>query len=250
MTRMATGWELADVTIAKPGSTGQDASGSATAGGTVLLAVSDGAGTASHSELGAKQAVGCFLEEASVLASGVNSLDTAQNLLSSLWSSFDTSFGIWQARQPGSPGDYLCTLQAAVISFPWLLSISVGDGFTYIEGGGGGAVVVPPGHREGLYQNEVLFVQNRPKPTLLTIWDPGLRAVLVSTDGLEKFLDIRPQTQHGKPQPVCWGPSGNTLSDLTKLVAVGKSAHLSTVLEDERIMRRKNDDIGIAIAVR
>ncbi len=227
---------------------------SATVDDAVVLVVADGAGSASRSHEGADRLVQSFVDAADHLLRDEDGAEIDRvrlgELSAKMWQRVLHDHVRWLDQQPLDRREYQSTLLGAILLGPWIAATSVGDGFLYVEAEGDGRLVLPPSDRMGQFSNEVRFVGPRSTPTTSLIWEPRCTAVLLSTDGLEKWLDQRIVEQcNGDRQPRFWSVQP-TLPRLVGLLRDGDEEQFRSMVEHPGLMRRKGDDIGVAVAVR
>ncbi|SAI69495.1 Uncharacterised protein [Bordetella ansorpii] len=216
----------------------------------LVLAASDGAGSASHSEEGSKLACQelvarfrCFVESGKALASLER--NTVQSWLEEIAALIKAEA---QSRQLASR-DFACTLLAAAISPTHAAYVQIGDGAIVVRSGElEWAYVFWPQHGE--YINTTVFLTD---PTALKNFqfecaEDEVKELAVFTDGLEALLlHYASQTVHS--------PFFNAM--FPALRALPESGHsiplsmkLAEYLESPAICSRTDDDKTLLLASR
>jgi hypothetical protein len=176
-------------------------------GGTVVLAVADGAGSEERASEGSALAVGMAVEvlKERLGRSGPPGTDAAwQVLLEEATEEIFIRFlrVVDQVLLPanGKPGEgsgawdppadreaLATTLTVVVLAVPWLGFISLGDGFVVVETEFRDLHLVVPPQRDGMYANETTFLTSRngrARTTVEHAWEPAVTGVALCTDGL------------------------------------------------------------------
>lgn len=213
-----------------------------------ILAVADGAGSRARSAEGATLAVGLAngLLAERLRADRPASADDWRALLSSAYDEILAAFLSGIERMGPDPGEFAATLTAVIVAMPWLGVISIGDGFVITradtsDGGDGFHLVVSAlGSEE--YVNDTVFLTSRGARTEVTIdclYDPGLTAVVLSTDGLIPVA-IRRQGGRRRANRTFLGPV---------LDGLNEPAEIARLLLDDRISGLSADDKTLLMAV-
>ena len=234
----------------------QDATDSIDLGGATLLVVADGAGSAEHSEEGSSAACRIALSQGVALW---ERSARAPELLGALAREIVTDSGplfaaeaeqLARVRQC-SVDEFSTTLAVAVVGWPWVAFAGVGDAFLVGGDPDGSLHLLVAPSKEGEFRNQTSFLSSTPQPQVRTICDGTLDGIVLSTDGLEKFIEERVvDAPDGSRVPVPWAPS-RTFADLLREARSGTSAELlSTAFGTEEFQRRKGDDIGVSLAWR
>src|SRR5665213_1270791 len=233
----------------------QDASASIPLGqGAILLVVADGAGSAPRSDIGARRAVELVCERAAhwwtgmeLSADGLRAYVHA--LLGDVANAFRQSIGTDPRMLDGSPGDYATTLATTVVAWPWIAYGGIGDAFLVgCDPDERLHLLVPPS-QEGEFRNQTQFLDPGASVACRIVFDEMLSGVVLSTDGLEKFIEERVMTeQDGSRQPVMWSPS-RTFAGLLSAARNGSHPEeLAAAFSGDEFQKRKGDDIGVSVA--
>ena len=233
----------------------QDASASITLDArSCLLVVADGAGSAPRSDVGARFAVELVAERAALRWSGVTLSGEGlraylASLLGEVAYAFRRSLDADPRMADGRPGDYATTLAATVVAWPWVAYGGIGDAFLVgCDPDERLHLLVPPS-KEGEFRNETQFLDPGASVACSVIFDETLSGVVLSTDGLEKFIEERVVADaEGTRQPVMWSPS-RTFAGL--LAAARNGTHpeqLAATFAGDEFQKRKGDDIGVSVA--
>jgi hypothetical protein len=208
--------------------------------GTLLLAASDGAGSARHAARGASLAVSAAV---AALAAGapLQGDQWQPGLQQALLHARNTLAAT--ARRAGQPlRDYACTLLLAVISENEVAGLQLGDGAIVISGPDGTQRLTRAGR--GLFAGETVFVTSphaarQASTALLPAREAS--AVALLTDGLEP---VATELTSGEPFAPFFTP-------LFRFAArSGTGAALQDFLASERIATRTHDDTTLLLAVR
>jgi Protein phosphatase 2C len=221
--------------------------------GAYVLAVADGAGSRPRSAEGATLAVGLTVEEfGRRLAQGglPDDPDAWTRLLEAGYRAIVESFRETTGRIGGSPADFAATLTVAIVAPPWLGIASLGDGIVVAaaepvedESGLHLVMVAPPA---GEYVNETCFLSSKgahDQVVIRCLHDPGLRALLLGTDGV---IPLAIKRDGAAPRP------NRTFVEpvLRSLAARSDPAEVSRLLLEERLTRLSADDKTLLAAVR
>ena len=225
-------------------------------GGQVLIAsVSDGAGSASHSEHGAGLAVGSFHRTFSSLVReqpglGFFDEDCARRWLTDLQHEITAVADGNGLRAQ----DYACTFLGAVVGPTASVFVQVGDGAIVVadgQTGGGHAWITWPQHGE--FANSTFFVTMEEAADIMAFTrreatdGGGVRELAMFSDGLERLiLNMQTRSVHS--------PSLRPILDWlarTDLPATGAtSAVLAAYLDSPNVNRRTDDDKTLVLATR
>jgi hypothetical protein len=228
----------------------QDASASRRLGDSgeiVLLALSDGAGSASHSDLGAQTVVSHWLDAFTTLlhqcpdpdaALAESAATTLRTMLTTIRNSVEKDALAFEA----SPSDFSATLLGAVLTPSGALVAQVGDGaWVGCVNGVLGCLTWPTG---GEFAGQTVFATSESAPyalQMVRLSNPP-SALVGFTDGLERLLlDFRTQlAAEGFFRPLLQGLKASPQTF---------GAHLEEYLESAAVCERTDDDKSIAIAL-
>jgi protein phosphatase 2C-like protein len=220
--------------------------------GAHVLAVADGAGSRHRSAEGAALAVGlCTDVLARRLRGGLpDSADDWTAVLTAAAEEVISRFQGVTAQIGPDPGAFAATLTAAVLHWPWLAVMSLGDGFvmTRVQGAGEDEDfhLVAYGGGRGEYVNETVFLSSRGALSdcvVLPVYDPDITGVVLSTDGLVP-LATRGDADQRRPN----------VSFLTPLLATFDDAHpdpseVARFLLQDQVSSLTADDKTLLVAV-
>ncbi len=216
-------------------------------GPVLISAVADGAGSASHSDLGAKVAVGAFLSEADTqLASNRFDALTLEQVRS--WVEAARRQMEREAEVQGLPLRQLaCTLLVAVVGAASALFAQVGDGVIIVDDPetDGYAYIFWPD--TGEYVNTTRFLTDADYQSRVRLdqVDCPIEALAMLTDGLQMLaLDYAAEQVHGR-----------FFAPLFEVVAASTNpeslhAGLLAFLDSPRINARTDDDKTLLLATR
>ncbi|MEM9136822.1 MAG: PP2C family serine/threonine-protein phosphatase [Cyanobacteria bacterium P01_F01_bin.42] len=213
--------------------------------GLVFAAVSDGAGSAKFSDLGARLAVQTWIETA------MGKLDS-MDFSSSTIAEFDfrplfeeiTSEVLERLTRESESGEYPlrelgCTLLSFIASADWIAAMQIGDGFIVYQAVDSDDYELVFRPDKGEFINETLFVTSRGAIESLqySFQTCSPRFICAATDGLEKvaisYQDWTPHRPFFKP-----------FKDCLQLIPEPSEQYqyLQTFLESERLNARTDDD--------
>jgi hypothetical protein len=213
----------------------------------VLLALSDGAGSASHSDLGAQTVVSHWLDAFTTLlhqcpdpdaALAESAATTLRTMLTTIRNSVEKDALAFEA----SPSDFSATLLGAVLTPSGALVAQVGDGaWVGCVNGVLGCLTWPTG---GEFAGQTVFATSESAPyalQMVRLSNPP-SALVGFTDGLERLLlDFRTQlAAEGFFRPLLQGLKASPQTF---------GAHLEEYLESAAVCERTDDDKSIAIAL-
>jgi Protein phosphatase 2C len=214
-----------------------------------VLAVADGAGSRARSAEGAALAVGFATTQLAERLQWGGVPDSAESwrvLLSEGCEEVVSTF-VKNARRLGSdPGDFASTLTAVVLAYPWLGVLGVGDGFVIARADGQDGAdtfhLVSSADSTGEYVNETVFLTSTgalAQANVACLYDPGLTAVMLGTDGLTPAA-IRRNGATGRANRSFLEPL---------LDSVDSPTEIARFLLDDRISSLSADDKTLLMAV-
>ncbi len=223
----------------KSGTPCQDAADKVvTASGALIAAVSDGAGSSSHSDDGAWMAAEMFTVEAERL------IEQGYDLRHAVEEAFKNArravFDLAE-REGGDAQDYAATLLAIVCAEGSAVAAQVGDGAIIADG----KVLIEPD--TGEYANETRFITSRSSDPNIVVLNGTVNRLTMITDGLQNIaLDYN--GEYPKPHSPFFEPLFGWLSaqddnDTAK-------AQLLEFLESPRVRERTHDDLTLLLAMR
>ena len=216
--------------------------------GVLIVAVSDGAGSADRSDEGAARAV----RQATYTITA--ELEKVETFSETAWHLVLTE-AFSQARQAVfqlaenkglPPRDFATTLTCVVASDRWLATGQIGDGVVIAarDSGGLSAVTVP---QRGEYANETLFLtaSQALQSVDVRVYNESPQALAVMTDGLMRLaMDVATNEPHVRFfEPLLSFASGATDELLSR-------QKLVSFLASERVCSRTDDDKTLVLAVR
>ncbi|MCB8883826.1 protein phosphatase 2C domain-containing protein [Acidisoma cellulosilytica] len=216
----------------------------------LIAAVSDGAGTAAHSEIGSKQTVSEFLEHFSGVAQRDATLETITSTSVKRWfRSLVESLKDTATRNGHELRDYSCTILGAVLARTASIYVQLGDGAIVVatEGGDDYAWVFWP--QNGEYANSTFFVTQPGVEELLQIEaeGPPVDEIAIFSDGIERLvLNMSERTVHGP----AFQPIFSWLATLEEDQSGLPSPVLESYLASKHINSRTDDDKSLVMATR
>lgn len=215
----------------------------------LVMAVSDGAGTASRSDVGSALAVEHFLDRFSQAVRSHPDLDTIDHTFVGRW--FENVRGTIrkQAETDGADvKDYACTMLGMVVGLNAAAYVQIGDGAIVVSGEEAGEYnwVFWPQHGE--FANSTYFVtQDGAEAMLQFETGPAVDEVAVFSDGIERLvLDMSSKAVHSPAfQPIFEWLAG-TEPDRSDAPSTALVAYLGS----EHVNRRTDDDKTLVMATR
>jgi hypothetical protein len=221
------------------------------AGPILISAVSDGAGSAAHSEIGSRAAVttATFLAENFLEAGGnVGSIerDTALSWLAQIQTVISTLAG--ETDAPAR--EFACTLLVAIIAPDSAAFFQVGDGAMVVreQGDDGWSYIFWPQHGEYINTTNFITTTNASEVMEFAAVSRRIESFSSFSDGIESLvLHYATKTVHDPffnrmIAPVCEVPTEG-LDD-------GLSVSLSNYLASEPVCSRTDDDKSLVLATR
>lgn len=219
------------------------------AGGELLVAVADGAGSAARAEVGASRAVATAIEK---LAQSLPELDTTEGetgwkrLMAQVFESVRVELDAVAQLENRPLRDFATTLTVAVVTAEWTVVGQLGDGAAVAQIASGRLkLTVTP--QRGEYANEAYFVTlvNALENVTVCTWREQVMALVMMTDGLLRLALQLPTYE----------PYGPFIEPLLAFTAQQRDEaqareRLAGVLASARICDRTDDDKTLVIAVR
>jgi Protein phosphatase 2C len=213
--------------------------------GALVLAVADGAGSASYGAEGAELATTCFISFLSELTLPTTEeswqvlmLETVQHVHNVL-ESHATS-------QQKEARDYACTLLVAVLNPSYIVAMQIGDGA--IVGMNNETITRLTRAAHGEYASETVFVTSQDyleHCSCTVVPSETLEGLALLTDGLEP---VAMNLQTGEPFAPFFIPLFHFANN--EKDAYEKSQALAAFLASERLKKRTHDDKTLVLAVR
>ena len=221
----------------------------------VVLAVSDGARSASRAAEGSKLAISLvrgYVERRPPVnsATGQGQVRTPSQWIRQLVERVGREWVSATAKK-GRVEDFYATLAVVLITDVAIEMASIGDSFVLGLGCTGKVeLLMEPDRPGGLTGSATYMLPDwRDQARYLTVLDAQARAVMLSTDGLESFLDARVVRRQEQLLPIFVGTKKWLANVLEQMVAKGDPA-AATVFGRVDVLARKGDDIGVALALR
>lgn len=219
--------------------------------GALLVAVSDGAGSAQHPEIGARLAVESAIDH-------LASIDSPDG--PALIAQVQAALRAEAARLEVPLAALSCTLLVAKLGPDQAFFAQLGDGAIVTRGADTTLSLVFPPHK-GEHANETRFVTASDAAThVQTATTPAVSGLALMTDGLERqALDLSTQT----PFAPFFAPFFAALAELAPLALVDPlalttleaaehelSAELAAFLASPRVAEATGDDVTLVLALR
>jgi len=220
-------------------------------GGALLVALADGAGSATHSELGARAAVQAAMDWLAF------SLERSQpteccDWVDLFWETFESARAalIQLAEERDEPlCDFATTLTCLAATPEQLIVGQLGDGAVVARGADGNLDTVTTSQR-GEYANETYFLTQEQalEQIAIQVINLPMRALAVMSDGLTRLALKRPTNEPHLPffKPLfafveAWPPSND---------GTQASEALAAFLASPRVCERTDDDKALVLALR
>lgn len=240
----------------KSGSPCQDASDcriiTASSGESVLVAVvSDGAGSADHSQIGSQLACALFIDEITTLVEAKGIVEDVTPEFCKQWLiRFQHEIENRAEAEGVAPRAYACTLLAAVVGATSSAFCQIGDGAIInqpLDSPGEYCWIFWP--EKGEYENQTYFATDPIASDHLqhTFFPHRINEVALFSDGLERLaLHMESQTAHApffRPMfmPLYKAPDGYSQE---------LSLALSQFLSSKRVQDQTDDDASLVLATR
>jgi hypothetical protein len=220
-------------------------------GPVLIAAVSDGAGSAAHSELGSALAVRTFVELVQLFFAQGRGLPDIDHVVACGWVRETADTVTSAAHASGhQPRDYSCTLLAAIVGPNHAAFTQVGDGAIVVSHGDedGWAYVFWPQHGE--YANTTNFIQS-PDIDGVVAFDLAPRCITefaIFSDGIENLV------LHKAERSVHQGFFRDMIQPVRRSLVTGLDEALSDglrrYLASRTICERTDDDKTLLLATR
>jgi len=213
----------------------------------LILAVSDGAGTAGRAQAGSACAVAAFADSA-VRSLKANPVMTAEVLLDCLGAA-RVALAVEAGLAGASIRDFACTLLGAVIGPGVAAFVQVGDGAIVIAGDEPGSWAWMFEPQKGEYANETCFLSNEDAiaGASIAVFADVPAEIAIFSDGLENLL-IRNQPE----RHVVAAFFDQMFPPVRRADAAGIDAdlcdHLARYLASPQIAARSDDDRTLILA--
>lgn len=214
----------------------QDASRCFVDSDTLIACVADGAGSARHSDKGARAAVDRFIDASrDSLKDG-----DAKNLTDVVLHAFEESRQAVLKVAGDNPREYATTLLAVVATGKSLTAIQVGDGAIVIDGD------VVMDSQSGEYANETKFLtQSEVEPNTFSVSERARRVALL-TDGMENIV-LKNNGYQRMPHAPFFDPMYEWLQ---RTGESDRAAQLGDFLVSEQVRSKTTDDVTLLLAIR
>ncbi len=225
---------------ARTGQPCQDYCAGRVVGPSLIVACSDGAGSAELSHLGSRAAVERFLDAAGSPTSPPSReeieawVDSARNRVLEVAADNETT-----------PRQLACTFLATIVGDGWAANLQVGDGVIVFNGPGGYELAFWPDNGEYANTTRFLTEDDFRSNLRIEVIDRQVAEVAVLTDGLQMlaldFAQARVHDRFFRPlfKTVRDGPDGETLK-----------SSLLEFLDSKRVNDRTDDDKTLFLATR
>ena len=215
----------------------------------LVAAASDGAGTASRSEVGAALTVAHFLRDFAQAATADHSLASIDRNFVDRWiAGVRGAIAALAAEEGKALRDYACTLLGAVIGPSAAAYVQIGDGAIVVAGEESGEYSWIAWPQHGEYANATNFVTQEGVSEIL-FFETGaaVKEVALFTDGIERLvLDLSAKTVHAP----AFKPIFEWLARTEPDQDAQPSKVLAAYLGSDHVNRRTDDDKTLVMATR
>jgi hypothetical protein len=220
-------------------------------GGALLVALADGAGSATRSELGARAAVQAAMDS---LTSGLGDGQPAEccGWVELFWGAFDSARAalIQLANERDEPLVAFATTLTCLAATPEQLVVGqLGDGAVVTRGADGALDTVTTSQR-GEYANETYFLTQEQalERVDIQVINLPIQALAVMSDGLTRLALKRPTNE---PHPPFFKPLFAFVeASAPSNDGAGASEALAAFLASPRVCERTDDDKALVLALR
>lgn len=207
----------------------------------LLMAISDGAGSAAKAEEGSAFVVREWLAQAEALLS--TGVDRDEKMLRDLADTVRARLFAHVDSLEGKPADYACTLLGAILFPQRALFFQIGDGAWICRTGE--TFQCPTWPYQGEFAGETVFLTSASFASgYQTATVESVDAVAGLTDGLER-LALKMAAR--EPSPAFFGPMFTGLKTSAPGLA---EEHLRAFLVSDRVNERTDDDKTLLLAVK
>lgn len=218
-------------------------------GSTLVIVVSDGAGSAAFSSIGSKIVTRAFCESAyRFLRNGGSAASIDYDVTDAWLDDIRDRLSIAARRENASPRAFASTLVGCVIQSDYAAIVHVGDGACAIRVADDRAWHVPSWPAQGEFASTTFFVTDDPYPRSVVthVREPVVEVALFS-DGIERLaLDFSSRS--------AFAPFFESMFAAIKDTAPGRqrelSANLRRFLESPAVIERTDDDKTLLMARR
>jgi hypothetical protein len=218
-------------------------------GPSLVAVVSDGAGSASLSRIGARIVTTAFCRSAlSFFRMGGQSKDVDKELASQWLDEVRDRIGHASVKKNSARKSFAATLVGCLIQNDGIAVVHVGDGACAFQQRGDPDWYIPSWPSQGEYASTTNFVTDDPEPALNTIYiDADVCAAAVFSDGLERLaLDFSTKK--------AFTPFFNSMFKTLRGEGHGRNRRLSlelrAFLDGPQIIQRTDDDKTLIMARR
>lgn len=154
----------------------------------LIAAVSDGAGSAKHAELGSRMVVRGFMNAAILFFKDQKSLSQVTEEVAKEWiDAIRDRISIFATNLSATPKDFAATLVGVVIGYDRIIVCHVGDGGC-VARNDKNDWIVPSWPSQGEYASTTFFVTDDPFPNLkVTISIGRYKEIAIFSDGIERL---------------------------------------------------------------
>jgi len=216
----------------------------------LVLAASDGAGSAEQAEVGAMLACDTFVRLVSTYLEQGGTVEAIGRPLAKRWIAGILYRLELQTRQRGGGllRDYACTLLAAVIGVRGAAFLQIGDGAMVVSAGDGWQHVFWPQHGEFANTTTFITLDHAAEAMDFETRRTPIEEIALFTDGLESLvLHKASRTVHG---PFFDSMFASVRKSAASGVDAGLSRALGDYLSSPRINERTDDDKTLILASR
>ena len=215
----------------------------------LVVALSDGAGSAAHAEFGSSLACSTIIEAAEVHFASGGTVEAIDRQTAKLWLSMVRQAIADRAQDDGAAfKDYACTLLMAVVAQDSSVMLQIGDGAIVVHDGDGWTWVHWP--QRGEFANTTFFVTDESAETQMAFDNckGRIEEVAAFSDGIEPLV-MQYATQ------TVFGPFFDKMFPAVRALPEGGldqklSDALGKYLDSPAICERTDDDKTLVLATR
>ncbi len=218
---------------------------------TLICAVSDGAGSATHSDMGSRVAVETstlLIENYLLLDNPITTID--RGIALSWLTEVQTTISKLSSEMEVPLREFACTLLVGIIGPEWSAFFQVGDGAMVASEGGddGWAYIFWPQHGEYINSTNFVTSSNADEVLDFTTVARNIESFAAFSDGIENLvLHYETKTVHEPFFNLVMGPVGESSCDG---IDNELSESLKKYLSSDRICERTDDDKSLILATR
>jgi hypothetical protein len=215
----------------------------------LILVVSDGAGSATHSSIGSKIATRVFAECARRFLRGGGAVNSLSEKIASEWlDDIRDRIGAAASQKAASPRDFAATLVGCLVGADSASFVHVGDGSAVYRLNGTDDWIVASWPAQGEYASTTYFVTDDPEPQIRLAYVEGqVQEVALFSDGIERLvLDFSNRTAFAPFFERMFSPLQRQVWGRDRML----SRQLKEYLDSPAVCEKTDDDKTLLLAKR